>query len=300
MQEYNRNQVTSGLPVWVSAARGHHTDAAVVREVSSPLINAVFEHEKNRVWVINKGAVDATVQVMNVCGGCAKEEGAVKAAVTALDTTKDAVSIGQRIVQEQAMLFLVDVAQLALQTTEEMKAFDASDWIENTMAKPSLTQHPDLHAAGDKPINVEIESEWRFAATETVNLEKLHPPTAFSWRFISRRILSHFPFLRNNNSKDGQQPRRRPMVLSSMPIVNLDSRKSETNLKCLSARPRKSTALSDIAGKWECAQQALMRWQVVSSGLRNRREPLPSCFVPSWAREPCCVHAWVPFSYPPP
>lgn len=75
----------------------------------------------------------------------AAEHGAVRSVVEALDATKDAASTGQCIVQEQAVLFLVDISRLATETIDEMKHIDAADWIENALAKLPESNYPELH-----------------------------------------------------------------------------------------------------------------------------------------------------------
>eukprot|EP00178_Gracilaria_changii_P006796 TRINITY_DN220_c0_g1_i1.p1 TRINITY_DN220_c0_g1~~TRINITY_DN220_c0_g1_i1.p1 ORF type:complete len:777 (-),score=145.31 TRINITY_DN220_c0_g1_i1:4513-6843(-) len=178
LQEANRRLITSGLPVLISALNEHRAVPDVVREVAAALSNAVFENEKNRAWVVNKGGVQAIIQAMDDCGAkdvmvldagiCAMRnfvdssysgalsavnDGAVHAAVSALDRTKDASTRGECIVQEQAVMFLVDVASLAPQAKKHMRDADAADWIENALAKLSAERYAELHAAADSLIS---------------------------------------------------------------------------------------------------------------------------------------------------
>ncbi|PXF50101.1 Protein aardvark [Gracilariopsis chorda] len=184
LQEANRRLITSGLPVLISALKDHRNVPDVVREVASALSNAVFESEKNRAWVVNKGGVPALIQAMSECGSkdvmvldagvcalrnfvdssysgalSAVKDGAVQAALDALDRTKDASTAGECIVQEQAVLFLVDVAALAPQTKKRMCDLDAADWIENALAKLKPDRYPDLHAAADNLLSELSEQE---------------------------------------------------------------------------------------------------------------------------------------------
>ncbi|KAI0560229.1 Armadillo-like helical domain containing protein [Gracilaria domingensis] len=177
LQETNRRLITSGLPVLISALKEHRSVPDVVREVAAALSNAVFENEKNRAWVVNKGGIQAIIEAMNDCGAkdvmvldagiCAMrnfvdssysgalsavKDGAVQAAVSALDRTKDASTKGECIVQEQAVLFLVDVASLAPQAKKHMRDADAADWIENALAKLSAERYAELHSAADSLI----------------------------------------------------------------------------------------------------------------------------------------------------
>lgn len=271
LQKQNRSQATSGLPVLISVAREYYKHADVAREVASALSNAVFEHEKNQSWVIKNGGMEAVVKAMDECGRLdvmvleagvcalrnfidssyygalsAKNEGAVKAAVTALSITKDAASMGQRIVQEQAVLFLVDVAQLAPQTTGEMEAIDAGDWIENSLAKLSFNQHPELHKAGDKLITV-LTANSRIqdrAGNEGQNQARLHPS---SLPVPSKGMFAFFSFPRKGPSKGSPQPTctRYPGLCSSIHISNLDhdARDSSPRLIRVSKRLRRSAGL---------------------------------------------------------
>lgn len=184
LQEANRRLITSGLPVLISALKYHRNVPDVVREVASALSNAVFESEKNRAWVVNKGGVPALIQAMSDCGSkdvmvldagicalrnfvdssysgalSAAKDGAVQAALDALNRTKDASSAGECIVQEQAVLFLVDVAVLAPQTKKRMRDIDVADWIENALAKLPPDRYPDLHVAADNLLSQLNEQE---------------------------------------------------------------------------------------------------------------------------------------------
>lgn len=220
LQESNRNLVTSGLQVLISCVKEFEKDADVVRELVSALSNAVFGHEKNRSWVISHGGIEAVVQAVNRCGdkdvmvleaglcalrtfvdsSCtgalsAVQEGAVNAAVTALSITKDASSTGQQIVQEQAVLFLVDMAKLAPQSTDVMEEMDAADWIENSLAKLPLTQHPELHTAGDELINA-LAGDSPAGGGETGTVKQSSHQRDRTDRPRSRRILARITFPR--------------------------------------------------------------------------------------------------------
>lgn len=269
VQESNRSQVTSGLPVLISAAREHCKDADVVREVASALSNAVFEHEKNRAWVVNKGGVDAIVCAMNECGendvmvleACvcalrsfvdssnsgalsASQEGAVRAAVTALDATKNADTTGQRIVQEQAVMLLVDLARLAPQTMEDMMEIDAADWIENALAKLPSRNYEELHEAADKLINVLTEQSKSDPYKKGSHGMTPPSPTSVYGRLHSRGFFSAFSLPRRSPVKGTSLPRRRSVIRRRMPISRNGS---EPKIKRLSARFMKSTALSGTA-----------------------------------------------------
>lgn len=173
-EDSNRRQVSSGLVVVIAAARDHSRDSETAREIVSALSNAVFEHEKNRAWVVEKGGVSAVVNVMAEggrkdvmvleAGICALRnfveasesgslsaagEGAIRCAVNAMDRTKDAVSVGQRFVQEQCVLFLCDLARMARGTRDEMNELEAADWVENALAKLPEGEFKEVHASGD-------------------------------------------------------------------------------------------------------------------------------------------------------
>lgn len=267
-QELNRGQVTSGLPVLIATANEYNRSPDVVSEVASALSNAVFEHEKNRAWVVNKGGIAAIVGAINQCGQndvmvleagiCAlrnfidssysgavfaANEGAIKAAVTALDLTKQAATTGESIVQEQAVLFLVDVARFAPQTTEQMMSIDAADWIENALAKLPVESYPELHAAGDKLIEVLTESEQQKLSQYGKGDRDSPPsPTEISGKPFPRGLFSAFSLPRWSVNKSAMQARRRQAGRRSMPLNN--SNGSDATLKRLSARFSKSSALS--------------------------------------------------------
>lgn len=249
-QEGNRSQITSGLVVLIAAAREHRKDVQAVREVVSALSNAAFEHEKNRTWVVNKGGVDAVTRAMNECGDkdvmvleagicalrnfvnsseagalCAANEGAIRAAVTALDKTKTAKSTGQRIVQEQAVLLLVDIARVAPVTLTEMQEIDAADWIENALAKLPPSQFVDVHDSGDKLISTLMEGDGgKFAHSTSPNQGPTPPsPTAISHKAPVRGIFAAFslnkrapakPASSNGKKKQGGA---RSLVMNSGP-----------------------------------------------------------------------------------
>lgn len=267
LQESNRSLVTSGLQVLIACVKEFFKDGDVVRELVSALSNAVFRHEKNRSWVINHGGIESVVQAVNQCGSkdvmvleaglcalrnfvdsscngalSAVEEGAIKAAVTALSITKDASSTGQRIVQEQAVLFLVDMAKLAPQSTDAMEEVDAADWIENSLAKLPLTQHPELHTAGDELISaLAADAPPGRAATDTEK-QSSHQRERVE-RPMSRRIFARLSFPRVSVTKApfGSMKSESPDKKAS-PRDNGAS-KSGSKVKRLSQRLRLSARL---------------------------------------------------------
>jgi len=267
LQEANRARVTSGLLVLIAAARDHVRDADVVREVASALSNAVFENEKNRAWVVSNGGVGVMVRAMESCGQkdvmvleagicalrnfidssysgavAASKEGAVRAAVAALDTTKDASSTGQCIVQEQAVLFLVDVGRLAPQTLQEMEEIDAADWIENALAKLDPSNYAELHFGGDRLIGQLTSSEEDNSLERKQTPGALPPsPTAVATKHYSKGLFSAFSLPRRTNSRRKSQSKKRLNVGKSMPISPEETgRKS----KRISARFLKNALLS--------------------------------------------------------
>lgn len=268
LQEANRGQVTSGLPVLVATAKEYIKNADVVSEVASALSNSIFEHEKNRAWVINKGGIEVMVSAINDCGRndvmvleagicalrnfidssysgavSAANEGAVKAAVTALDYTKDASTTGEQIVQEQAILFLVDVARLAPQTTEQMMSIDAADWIENALAKLPIQSYPELHSAGDKLIEVLTDNNQQTLGPGGKGERESPPsPNGISGKPFSRIVLGGFSLPRWTVNKDCTQRRRRQAGWRST-LLN-SSNGSGPARKRLSARFSKSSTLS--------------------------------------------------------
>lgn len=235
LQECNRSRVTSGLVVLISVAKGHCRNADVVREVASALSNAVFEHEKNRAWVVSKGGVNAIVRAMDESGEkdvmvleagicalrnfvdssyngalLAASEGAIKSAVSALDRTKDASSTGECIVQEQAVLFLVDVAHLAPQTQNEMEEIDAADWIENALAKLPISKYAEIHVSGDKLINLLVEVDGKFQKSKKGSVGNLPPsPTTISAKPHSKGIFSGFLLSKRSPKKNSGVRRKR-------------------------------------------------------------------------------------------
>lgn len=252
LQETNRSHVTSGLPVLISTANEHTKDLEVVREVASALSNAVFEHEKNRAWVINKGGIEAIITAINTCGDkdimvleagmcalrnfvdssfssalSAANEGALRAAVFALDRTKDVSTTGHRCVQEQAVLFLVDMARLAPQTREEMADIDAADWVENALAKLPLVRYPELHNVGDKLIFQLLENGVNSSAKSrdgrgiTPTYRTGMPP-----KTSSRSIFGSLFSTKRENGK-GIFPNRRKNVGQSMPLNPGSGRRSK-------------------------------------------------------------------------
>lgn len=268
LQEANRSQVTSGLPVLIATAKEYSKRADVVSEVASALSNSSFEHEKNRAWVVNKGGIEAIVSAINGCGrddemvleagicalrniiesSCsgavsAADGGAVKAAVTALDCTKDASTTGEQIVQEQAVLFLVDVARLAPQATEQMISIDAADWIENALAKLPIESYPELHSAGDKLIEVLTDNgQQGLDASRKGERESPSSPTGISGKPFSRLVFGGFSLPRWTVNKSCGQTRKRPTGRRSMLLSSSNS--SESTRKRLSARFSKSSTLS--------------------------------------------------------
>lgn len=252
--ELNRSQITSGLPVLIATARDHCRDPNVSREVASALSNAVFEHEKNRAWVVNKGGVGAMVHAINACGDkdvmvleagmcalrnfvdasfsgatIAANEGAIKAAVTALNMTKDAKTKGQQIVQEQAVLFLVDEANIAPKTKEEMRDIEVADWIENALAKLPIEKYPNLHKSGDELITMLNEPAKKF--TVLPNRKNGTKPASgnsiFSKGFFSGLMQS-------------RRQRKRHSVGKSMPISGDGTRRNRRR----SGRTMNTTSIS--------------------------------------------------------
>lgn len=238
VQQSNRNQVTSGILLLISAIRAHARNPDVVSEVAAALSNAVFEHEKNRRWAIAKGGCAAIVEAMDTCGGdnviileaglcalrnlvgasyggavTATRNKAVGAAVSALDSTKEAASKGQCIVQEQAVMFLADVAKLAPKTLEEMADVDAGDWIENALARLAVETYPELHAVGDDLID-KINAQDKEQKEET-GYGKTASETPLSEGIIrakaggSKGFFSPFSVPRWKEAKPGSLPRRR-------------------------------------------------------------------------------------------
>lgn len=249
-QDANRSHVSSGLVVLIAAARDHCRDAETAREVVSALSNCIFEHEKNRAWVVNKGGVEAVVKVMNEGSGkdvmvleagicalrnfvesnesgalSAANEGAIRAAVNALDMTKECNAVGQRFVQEQCVLFLADLERLAGSTKDEMLEVDAADWIENALAKLPTEEFKEAHTNGDKLLaKLSHASGEKFSGAKPGKQKEMPPsPTTITGRGFPRGLFGVFTSGRKSahrsaiQSKSAQSKTVQPKVVVSFP-----------------------------------------------------------------------------------
>lgn len=232
-QEVNRGQVTSGLVVMIAAARDHRRDAETVREIVSALSNAVFENEKNRAWVINKGGVDAVVQGMSEAGSrdvmmleagicalrnfvdasesgalCAANEGATRAVLTAMNQTKEAKSETDRFVLEQSVLFLTDVARMVPRAREEMRDLEVVDWVEHALAKLPQTKFAEMHACGDSLIKMLTQLN-RIKISDVRLLPErasTQQPSSTSGRPFTRGLMSTLTMTRRRSGSTSSRP----------------------------------------------------------------------------------------------